>query len=508
MIDEFDPADDVEELRRLRTYFNDAHALIYVKDTAGRYLLANEDHSRRFGLDPKMMLGRTDRDFYPEGSVAVFAANDARVIASGAPLRVEEPYGEPTGFFDPANRWVTFKFPLVNDSNETYAVGAISTSITDLTESDSPDSTADALSRLSHELRTPLHAILGFVEMMRAEAMPRSALAHLDEIAAAGNHLLSMANSMLDLSWADAGAPGLQSDAVAAANPIHEALTIIRPIAERAGIEIASDLHGAVGRHIVADAGRLRQVFLNVLSNAVKYNRPDGLVRVLCEERGKLLRYRIIDTGPGLTEEQQLRLFLPFTRLNVAEGTEGSGLGLALSRRLVELMGGDIGVERSSPGTGATFYIDLPLGPDNVVPHALTGPDRLELDTHARLDGVRIVQIEDLEVNRRLVESALKMHAGVDVFSAASGWDGVELVRRIRPDVILLDLNLPDAAPEELITAIREDARVKHTPIIVLTADATRSRAATMTALGVRSYVTKPFSPEQLIAAIQESRTE
>jgi PAS domain S-box-containing protein len=501
--------------RQLRDLFANATALMFVKDVTGRYTLANQDYTRRFGISPEQVVGRTDEDLYPLASAAAYIANDAEVLATGQPRQTEEPYGEPSGHEDPTRRWVSLKFPLLDDAGVPYAVGGISTDITDLKRAEDLVRAARAeaeranrrkdelLSRMSHELRTPLNAILGFTQLLEREALTDAARQHVREIGDAGRHLLALVNDALDIAWLESGAPGMQLIAIPAAEALQQALTIMRPLARDAGVEIASDLHAAIGHWVHADAQRLRQVFLNLVGNAVKFNRADGFVRVSCRDLEDRIRYRVTDTGPGIAPEDIPQLFTPFSRLAGAETVEGSGLGLAFSRRLARAMGGEVDVEHSAPGEGSTFFVEVPkvLEPREAGHDAVRHSDLADLP---QLGPVTIVQIEDTEANQRLVERVVGAMGQARLWSARTARAGLELVAETVPDLILLDLNLPDLPATEVLQRLRNSPHSAGCPVMVLSADATPSRIEHLRSLGVARYITKPFDVHDLATAISE----
>lgn len=502
-------------VQHLRDLVDNATALMYIKDTSGRYLMVNQEFTRRFGIATDDIIGKTDHELYPSDSADAYARNDSRVLATGESLQTEEPYGDLSGTEDPSRRWVSLKFPLMDHTGAPYALGAISTDITERKRAEDAVNWAryeaerankrkdEFVSRMSHELRTPLNAILGFAQILRLQPLDPSASEQVEHIAEAGRHLLSLVNDALDLSWIEAGSPGMRVDSVRAAEPIHQALKIIRPMAVTRNVELASDLHGAVDRWIAADSQRLRQVFINLLSNAVKFNRPQGLVRISCRPRAGWIRYRITDTGPGFSAEQSELLFTPFSRLPGSENIEGSGLGLVLSRSLVEQMGGRLGLERSAPGEGSTFYVDVPVVRGGAAPpedesFGLTAQALPHVGTGS------VVLIDDNVANRQLVEAVLGAMGEIRVHSASNGADGVALVAQVHPDLVLLDLNLPDVSGVQVLERLQRDSNGAP-KVIVVSADATPARVKQLRALGVAEYITKPIDVHNLASAITKA---
>lgn len=327
----------------------------------------------------------------------------------------------------------------------------------------------------------------------------REAVAHILD---AGQHLLALVNDVLDISWIEAGAPGLGNERFAAVEPIHQALEIIRPLAQAQDLELVSDLHGAMHRYVVGEPRRLRQVFINILGNAVKFNRQQGAIRVRCEESDGRLRYLVTDTGDGISEDDLSRLFSPFVRLSGAADTEGSGLGLALSKRLVEEMRGSIGIAHTAPGEGSTFFVEIPLAEDQSIDSSLAELATVVDDTEARHEAT-ILHVEDTYANIRLVETIVAGMSGIDLVSATSGAEGIREARARIPDLVLLDLNLTDMSGLEVVRELRSDTSTSHIPIIVLSADATPARVAAARRAGVNEYLTKPFDVQHFARSVR-----
>ncbi len=258
---------------------------------------------------------------------------------------------------------------------------------------------------------------------------------------------------------------------------------------------------------MLADYQRLKQVVLNVLTNAVKYNHPGGTVRTTLQVMpGRLLRYRFADTGRGIAAEDLERAFLPFERLDAdSTDAEGTGLGLALSRGLIEAMGGAIGVESSEKGAGSTFYVDLPLT-DNphegaaflFQPETAAFPKRIER-------GGRVLYIEDNLANFALVQKVFARLGGLELLSAMQGQMGIELAAQHAPDLILLDLHLPDIDGEEVLRRLRADERMRDIPVIILSADATSMQRERLKAAGAEDYLTKPLELAGFVEAVERA---
>ncbi|WP_087874149.1 PAS domain-containing hybrid sensor histidine kinase/response regulator [Arthrobacter globiformis] len=507
-------------IRQLKDLLDNSAALMYVKDLEGRYLIANHYYARRVGITAESMVGLTDYDLFPKAVAENYSNNDDLVIRTASSIEVEELLATDRNQseLDEDSRWLSIKFPLLDDAGKPYALGAISTDITDRKRAEraareamhdaerANRSKSEFLSRMSHELRTPLNAILGFAQLLQDLPLSPRAAESASHILDAGKHLLALVNDVLDITWIDAGAPGIASTPVPAIESIHQALKLIRPLAAAQDIEIASDLHGALHRYVLADTQRLRQVFINLLGNAVKFNNPQGAVRVWCEVVDGALRFLVMDTGPGMSEADVERLFKPFVRLDQSASIEGSGLGLALSRRLVEEMGGVLGIEHTAPGEGSTFYVDMPLAP---APEEDLDTSAPEKDAVVATDATHatILQIEDTYANIRLVENIISGMGGLNLISATSGKCGVALAQDKAPQLILLDLNLSDMSGVEVVKLLQQDQRTKDIPVIILSADATPTRVAELRSMKILDYLTKPFDIEHFASTVRQALT-
>ena len=360
---------------------------------------------------------------------------------------------------------------------------------------------SEFLSRMSHELRTPLNGILGFAQLLELDAETAEQRDAVEHILKGGRHLLGLINEILDLARIEAGKSSVSLEPVETGDVINSALDLVRPLAAARGISLASAAvwHG----HIMADRQRLQQVLLNLLSNAVKYNRPEGAVTVSCDVASTArCRISVADSGPGIAPERMHRLFTPFDRLDVPDGAvEGTGLGLALSKGLVELMGGTLRAE-STLGAGSTFSLELPVVTTPVcesrVPEA-SGPG-----ADAASATGSVLYIEDNPANLRLVERIVTRRPGVRLLSAVQGRRGLELARAHRPDAIVLDLHLPDIGGQEVLAELKADPGTREIPVVILSADATPSRTARLLREGAHAYLTKPLSVAEFLGVLDE----
>ena len=397
------------------------------------------------------------------------------------------------------------------------------------------------LSQMSHELRTPLNAILGFGQLLASDTQwplnPPQQL-KVQEILAGAEHLLNLINGLLDLSRIEAGRFAVDLQVIGLESLVHEALALMQPLAQRQGVHLPARWAAPrPGLTVQADRTRLMQVLLNLIGNAVKYNCRDGHVTLECRDSEDRVWLGVRDEGSGLSEEDQSRLFEPFQRLGAEHSNiEGTGIGLALSRRLVQAMGGQIGVD-STPGQGSTFWLRLPAGqgvawPEQpaidhgegaaanclstqAAPEALTDstarqtvlPDQGQrLDAEVQ-DGLHrtVLYIEDNPVNVMVMQAMVTRLPGLEMISAEDGGPGLEMALRERPDLILTDIQMPGMDGFELLRRLQQHEQTRHIPVIAISADALPDTVARGQAAGFADYLTKPVEMGALHAAIREA---
>ena len=369
---------------------------------------------------------------------------------------------------------------------------------------------SEFLSSMSHELRTPMNAILGFSQLLDND--PEQPLSEdqqdsLTHIRNSGRHLLELINEVLDLSKIEAGKMELSIEEVSLSAIIDEGLQSVLTKAEERGIDIS--VVDTVGQApmVRADHLRLLQVLINLLSNAVKYNRENGKVTIGVEETaGDMLRIAVSDTGEGIPENKQSELFKPFSRLDAeSSGIEGTGIGLVICKDLIERMDGFVGME-SEIGKGSTFWFELPVAKNDLeAPSGEIGkPETLEEVSPPGVTGT-LLYVEDNPANLLLMEKIISRIEGLSLISAPSGELGIELAKNSKPDLIILDVNLPGMSGIEVLQQLRKYDDTSHTPIFALSAAATETDIEKGMDAGFDKYLTKPLVISEIVTAIEAS---
>ncbi len=356
---------------------------------------------------------------------------------------------------------------------------------------------SEFLSRMSHELRTPMNSILGFAQLMESDERDPLSASHresLHHILRGGRHLLSLINEVLDLARIESGRLMLSTEPVTVAPLVSETVSMIQPLAKARRILITNRVPATPAYQVLADPHRLKQVLLNLLSNALKYNREEGLVTIeLAERPDRQLRLSVLDTGPGIPLDQQAMIFEPFYRLGAERMlVEGSGIGLTISRKLTEVMGGFLGFT-STPSLGSCFFIDLPMSTGTSQARSSSIPDSSTPGSTVTGKEHTVLYIEDDLANLALVQHIMDRRPGLRLLSAPQGTLGLELARMHRPDIILLDIHLPDIKGQEVCRKLKEDPLTRSIPVLIVSASAMPVEIDSMMQAGAAHYLTKPL---------------
>jgi len=360
------------------------------------------------------------------------------------------------------------------------------------------------LSRTSHELRTPLNVILGFAQILESDLQNSQHAAAVSQILVAGRHLLNLIDEVLDIARIESGDMRLSLEPQALRELLDEVLDLLKPLAnqQKVGLEFVAI---PVGIMVLADRQRLRQVLINLVSNAIKYNRLGGKVYIGAVVDGEQVRVMVRDTGQGIRPEDLPRLFSPFERLEAEQtGIEGTGLGLAVSRQLMLCMKGDIDVQ-SSVGQGSTFSLQLQRAYGRVELEAV-GVPLAETPLDSSQVRRRVLVIEDNPSNVALMQALLARRPEWDLLIATDGEAGLSMARQNRPELILLDLHLPGLGGEEVLSQLKKESVGEPCKVIVISADAVPSTQARLRALGAHDYLTKPIDVKRFLNLLDETR--
>jgi PAS domain S-box-containing protein len=490
--------------------------MVFVKDAEElRFVRVNRAEEELVGTPREELIGKNDYDLFSRQAADAFVQKDREVLASGAVVDIPE---ETIDTVKNGSRILhTRKIAIRDERGEPRYLLGISQDITDRKAAERAAEAARAeaeranraksefLSRMSHELRTPLNAVIGFGQLLELDDMDPRQCEAVEQILKAGRHLLELINEVLDISRIESGTMSMSLEPVHLGSVLAEALSLIRPLADEAQVRLTALRSERADLHVLADQQRLKQVLINLLSNAVKYNQSGGQVSVRCTVLAeRRIEVAVADTGRGMSAEQLERLFEPFDRLG-AEGTdiEGTGLGLSLSKGLMQAMGGAITAE-SEPGTGSTIRVQLD-GAEEPREEA-TARNNAHVAAHGPHRQARtIVYIEDNLSNLKLVERLLARLPDVRLMPAMQGKLGIDLVRQHRPDLILLDLHLPDLHGREVLDQLKRDPATAAIPVVVLSADATPAQFERLLAAGAAGYLTKPIDVRSLLDTIRNS---
>ncbi len=370
---------------------------------------------------------------------------------------------------------------------------------------------SDFLSSMSHELRTPLNAILGYAQLFQYDQnLTDSQMDNAREIRKAGEHLLQLINDVLDLAKIESGRMTFSLEPVLVSRVVAECFTLIKPQADTSSITLQANVKRLESTYVVADNVRLKQALLNLISNAVKYNQVGGEVEVSLSERdGNCLRISVRDTGKGIPASRQDEVFQPFNRLNAEySNVEGSGVGLVITKQLVEMMGGKLAFE-STEGVGTEFWMDLPLSTewnqDLVVSRreyegaAERQPEALELS-----EPRTILYVEDNPSNIRLMQQILSRYPQLTLEVAEEAFLGIYKARSEQPDVIILDINLPGMDGYEALSVLKRDPVTMDIPVVGLSANAMAYDVERGKKAGFYDYLTKPVEINHLVRTLKQ----
>lgn len=500
---------ELDELILLRAIVENAVDTIITITDQGIILSANPSVRTLFGYEPEELIGQNVRMLMPE---PYYSQHDS-YIASYRETGHRKIIG--IGREVEGRRKDGTIFPLdLAVSESTTSRGRIFTGVIhDITErkkseqiliekeaiEKANDSKNEFLSRMSHELRTPLNAILGFSQLIQMKNHDGFVQESTQSILKAGKHLLSLIDEVLDLAKIESGQHSVSLEPVPLQPLLGHILELTKPLAAEAQVNIVLLPLDDPEVHVWADRRRLLQVFLNLLSNAIKYNRVGGSVTIEARNEGSMMMVSFADTGHGIRPEDHQKLFQPFERLNTLV-PDGSGLGLVLSQRFMDIMNGSVRLAHSD-SSGSKFEVLVPYAQSQKYE---TGREQSHAENVA-LEPLRVAQvlyIEDNVSNMKLVEMVLAQWPNIKMLSAFQGNIGIELAKSHLPDLILLDLHLPDTSGQEVLRRLKGDPSTSRIPVLIITADATRTQAGHLMALGAEGILTKPIEIPTLVERI------
>ena len=491
--------------------------MVYVKDARQlRFVRFNRACEELFGMDRAHLIGRTAGELFPPAVATAYEESDRVALQERRIVDLPEEI-VPTRQLGPRVLH-TRKMPIFGPSGEPRHVLCISRDVTEhrtaeenariskLEAERANRAKSDFLSRMSHDLRTPLNAVLGFAQLLELEELPIEQADSVRQILTGGQHLLELINEVLDIARIESGQLSLSPEPVDVPDIVRHVVQLIRPLAAARGIVVS--VAGGADPPVFAraDRQRLTQILLNFLGNAVKYNRLGGSVSVQAAVMGEsTVRISVADTGPGIPSEKLALLFTPFERLGAEQSAvEGTGLGLAVAKGLAEAMGGSVGVF-AEVDCGSTFWVELPRSSAPAGSDAPQEHTRPAVGTAADAEPQgTILYIEDNHSNVRLLERLLTRRRGVRLLSESRGEDGIARARTARPDLILLDLHLPDLTGEEVLRRLWADPETRTLPVAVLSADAMPVQRQRLLASGAVAYLTKPVDIRQLLRLIDD----
>jgi PAS domain S-box-containing protein len=503
-----------ESEERYRSVVSEIDEVIFRTDAAGRWTFLNAAWTQITGFAPEASLGGLLIDSIHPGDRAAALSNCQALVSGNEDFYRHEVRCVTS---DNRERWVEMHGRVTRDSfGKLVGTAGVIRDVTDRRRAEealraareaaeaASRAKSEFLSRMSHELRTPLNAIIGFGQLMELEASTPDQQENATQVLRGGRHLLSLINEVLDITGIESGHLHLSTEPVRISEVVAEVLDLMEPLAAARRIELGCDRASMANQFVRADRQRLKQVLLNLVANAVKYNHEGGRALIACRREDGRVRIGVEDNGPGIPADKVSRLFTPFDRLGMEQAVEGTGLGLALSKRLITAMDGEIGVETTA-GTGCTFWVSLPS-----VESQLARLSALEADAlpSPSLEALRrrgkVLYVEDNLSNLTLVQRILTRHDRLEVIPAMSGRLALDLAKLHRPDLVLLDLHLPDISGEEVLHQLRHDPTCRAIPIVVLSADATQVQIDRLLAAGAHAYLTKPLDLKPFIAVLDE----
>ena len=363
---------------------------------------------------------------------------------------------------------------------------------------------SDFLASMSHEFRTPMNAILGFGQMLtynKASPLDPTQQEYVDIILRSGEHLLDLINDTLDLAKIEAGMAEITLEPINIAGLISECIDLVSPLAKKRSITISTNAAGSDFGRVLADETRLKQVLINLFSNGIKYNNENGSLTVTVKQvNGDWVRVDVADTGNGIAKENFEKVFVAFARLEAESSEiEGTGVGLAVTKELVERMGGTIGLE-STVGKGTTFWIEMPTDTTDSAAKKSEGKKSGSMDYSAK--GYSLLYVEDNPANKMLIEKVISRVEGAKFIWAETAEEGIKIAQEESPDIIIMDINLPGMSGIEALKILQSMEETKHIPVIALSANAMPNDIERGMKAGFVRYLTKPIDINMFLKSV------
>ena len=507
----------------LQSVMDNTTAVIYLKDTEGHYLLVNRQYELLFHISKAQVLGKTDHDIFPKDLADRFRSNDMKVLETQSHLKFEEIAPQDDGL----HTFISLKFPLRDDSGVPYGICGISTDITDRKRMEEElkaltvsleqkvlERTADLqiardealeatrhksefLASMSHELRTPLNAVIGFSEVLLEKMfgpMNEKQEEYIQDILSSGRHLLSLINDILDLNKIEAGRMDLELNTFDLPTTMAGAITLVSDSAKQHGLDLIMEFDDQLG-DVTADERKVKQIILNLLSNAVKFTPDGGKIWLKADLKGDCIEIIVKDTGIGIAPDDQQRIFDEFQQVDAdyTHKREGTGLGLTLAKKFVELHGGNIRVE-SEIGRGSTFRFTLPIrvpSKEQMMLRPVPRPTGLER-------GPLVLIAEDDPSSANLLSLSLS-EAGFSVVLAQDGQAAYEKAMSLQPAIITLDILMPKIDGWNLLARLKAEPRTASIPVVIVSILDERNKGF---ALGAAEYLVKPVDRQHLVSAV------